>query len=72
MIPDRVECYSGHEYTERPYAIYWQGQRLDIAEILQDWRIPEGKRFQVRTSDLQVFELVYRESDDDWFINRIR
>lgn len=66
-----VECYSGYEYPERPYAFYWQEQRLEVEEILQTWHIPEGKRFRVRAEDRQVFELVYVESEDGWLINPI-
>jgi hypothetical protein len=71
-MAERVECYSGYEYPERPYAFHWQGQRMDVAKVLQSWRIPGGKRFQVQTEDRQVFELVYKESEDDWLIEQIR
>jgi hypothetical protein len=72
MMVDRVECYSGVEYPERPTAISYQGQRLEIAQVIQAWRIPEGKRFRVQTTDMQVFELVYKESENDWLITLIR
>jgi hypothetical protein len=68
---DRVECYSGSVYPERPTALHWQGQRLEIAEVLQAWHTPQGRRFRVRTVDLQVFELVYRQAEDDWMISQI-
>jgi hypothetical protein len=61
-----VECRSDTEYAERPVAVYWQGQRLEIAEILSRWRKPDGKCFRVRTADQQLFELTYDLSADQW------
>jgi hypothetical protein len=71
-MSESVECYSGVEYPERPTAITYQGQRLEIAQVIQVWRIPEGKRFRVQTADMQVFELVYKESEDEWLVTLIR
>ncbi len=65
-----VECRSDTEYAERPIALHWQGQRLEIAEILSRWRTQAGKGFRVRTTDDQIFELVYNELDADWQIKQ--
>lgn len=69
---DLVECHSEIEYPDRPVALYWQGQRLEITEILTDWRTPTGKSFRVLTRDNQVFELSYQETTAEWQINHIR
>ncbi len=67
--PDRlVECHSGYEYAERPVALYWEGQRLEIEQIEGEWRITDGKRFRVRTRDGRIFELFYGELTDEWRI----
>jgi len=66
----RVECRSDSEYAERPIALYWQEQRLEIAEILSRWRTPAGKGFRVRTTDEQIFELCYEEISADWQIKQ--
>jgi hypothetical protein len=66
--PVQVECYSGGEYAERPRALYWQGARLAVAEVLQGWRTPDGKHFCVRTRDGQVFDLGYAEGTGTWSI----
>lgn len=65
---DPVECYSGGEYPERPRALDWHGVRLEIAEVLQSWRTPDGKHFMVCLADGQVFELTYKEQADAWNI----
>ncbi len=66
-----VECYSGQEYPERPMAFNWGGERLEIVEILAQWRAPEGKRFRVRTEEQGIFELVYEEASDQWSIHHL-
>ena len=66
-----VECHSGFEYAERPVAVHWQGQRLEIDRIQAQWRLPGGKCFRVHTSGDQVFELFYDELYDEWSINPV-
>lgn len=61
-MSDLVECHSGYTYAEKPVALTWEGQRLEIDAILAQWRTPEEKHFRVRTSDGGEFELVYREA----------
>ncbi len=61
-----VECHSGYEYAERPIALRWESQRVEIEQVEAEWRIPGGKRFRVRARDGRVFELVYGEKNDEW------
>ena len=68
---EAVECHSGFEYAERPTSLRWDGQRLEITDILAQWRIPGGKRFRVSVADGRVFELFYGELYDEWRINLI-
>ena len=68
-LEDLVECHSGYEYAERPTALRWEGQRLEIVEIQDQWRIPGAHCFRVRTSDERTFELFYGELYDEWRIN---
>ncbi|TLN20505.1 hypothetical protein FDZ74_05420 [bacterium] len=68
-LKDLVECHSGYEYAERPIALHWQGQRLEIAAVEAEWRIPGGRCFRVRTTDERKFELFYGELYDEWRIN---
>jgi len=63
-----VECHSGYTYAERPSALYWRNERLEIDRIDAQWRSLEGKHFRVTTRDGQVFELVYEEQSDVWRI----
>jgi hypothetical protein len=70
-LKDLVKCYSGDEYAQRPTAIYWEDQWLEISSIETQWRTPHGKSFRVRTRDNRGFELSWNESDDEWKITEI-
>jgi len=70
-MDDLIECYSGSGYGERPRAFTWQGHRLEVAEVLERRRAPEGKVFRVRSSEGQLFELFYQEDSDEWRIQPI-
>ena len=66
-----VECRSDSTYAERPLSLVWEGQRLEIAEILSRWRGPGEKGFRVQTVGGQIFEITYREIPDEWIIQPI-
>jgi hypothetical protein len=68
---DLVECLSDAEYADRPLALTWQGQRLEITEILARWRGPNERGFRVKTTGGQSFELIYRIISDDWHIQAL-
>jgi len=63
-----VECHSGHTYAERPRAFEWEGERLEVVEIVAEWQTPEAKHFQVILEDQRTFELTYNPSGDEWRI----
>ncbi len=69
MSNDRVECHSGYEYAERPTAVWWEGQRLEVEGVEAEWRISGGKKFRVRTAGRRVFELLYVELYDEWRVH---
>jgi hypothetical protein len=64
-----VECHSGYTYAERPVALRWEGERLEIAELLSGWRVPDGVCFRVCTRDERVFELCYHQQHATWQIH---
>jgi len=64
----RVECYSGHTYTQEPRAVIWQGCRYAVTAVVSRWRTPEGPAFRVQTEQGQQIDVYYREVEDLWMI----
>ncbi len=70
-VANLVECHSGYEYAEKPVALHWEGQRVEIEQVEAEWRIPGGHCFRVRVGDGRRFELFYGELYDEWRINPV-
>jgi hypothetical protein len=68
-MTEPVECYSGAQYAEKPCALNWQGQRLEISVIQAEWRTPVSHYFRVKTQDGQAFELAYFDLNNEWTIH---
>ena len=68
MTGDRVECRSDHDYTGRPLAFYWQEQRLEVTEVLVQYRTPLGLSYQVQTASSGIFKLDYDTHTDEWSV----
>lgn len=64
-----VECRSDYTYAQRPLALIWENQRLEVTEVLASWRTPQGLYFRVRVQDGKCFELRYQESGEEWQIH---
>ncbi len=69
MSTEVVECYSGETYAERPRALRWQGERLEIVQIKARWQSPEGRYFRVRVKDERIFDLFYNETLGEWQVD---
>ncbi len=65
----QVECRSDLNYADTPLAFYWEGQRLEVEELLARWLAPQGRGFRVRAQGNQVFELYYDEQKEEWQIH---
>jgi hypothetical protein len=70
-----VECYSGYKANERPVAFTYQGERREVAEIIDRWyeggldpTRPAIDYFKVKTTDGQVFLLRYLTLFNTWSI----
>lgn len=68
MTGDRVECRSDHDYAGRPLAFYWQDQRLEVTEVLVQFRTPNGVSYQVQTGGFGIFKLDYDTNTDEWSV----
>ena len=68
---DLVSCHSDYSYAQRPVALQWEGQRLEVRMVEAEWRTPNGRGFRVATTDDRRFELIYLELNDEWQITLI-
>ena len=66
-----VECYSGHDYGERPKSFIWEGLKMEIAQIQTQWRTPSGRCFRIITKNDEKFILCYDEAACKWMIDPI-
>jgi hypothetical protein len=66
-----VECYSGSRYGERPLALHWQGECLEIEKIEIRERRPQGWYFRVLAGSGRIFDLLLDEGKDSWEIKSI-
>jgi hypothetical protein len=68
MTADRVEVRSDHDYTGRPLAFYWQEQRLEVSQVLVEYRTPQGYSYQVQTASSGIFRLDYDTNTQEWTV----
>ena len=68
---EAVEFLSGYAYAEKPVALTWEAERLEITDVLAEWRTPLAKHFRVRTSDGRYFELSCAEPSGEWQIQEL-
>ena len=61
----------GSGYAERPLALHWDGQRLEVEAVEAQWRAPGSHFFRVKTTGGRRFELVYTEAPDAWRVKEI-
>jgi hypothetical protein len=65
---ERVESYSGYMSPERPRVFVWQGERIEVVEILARGRLPGEWWFRVRSGGGEIFDLVYTITTDEWHV----
>jgi hypothetical protein len=61
-----VEFHSSYDYAQRPIAVLWEGKRVQIKNVLAEWRSPEGKSFRVQAENGRIFDLIYNEDIENW------
>ena len=69
----KVECYSGYKANERPVAFTYQGDRLEVQEIVDRWyeggldgSKPIIDYFKVKDRDGNIYLLRYQPDLNFW------
>ncbi|PYI82660.1 MAG: hypothetical protein DME26_16885 [Verrucomicrobia bacterium] len=79
LAPIQVEAYAGHKADETPRSFVLEGQRIEIAEVLDRWHqlesLPEWPRanyFKVRGANQREYLLKHDQELNEWFLCRSR
>lgn len=68
-MKDRVESYAGASSPEEPRAVWWDGERYQVSEIIDRRREPDSLRFLVICSPGKaLFDLYYHLETESWRI----
>ncbi len=72
-----VECYAGSKADETPRRFTWEGQVIEIAEVLDRWyqvesqpEWPRADYFKVRGVDEREYLVKYDLESDQWYLGR--
>lgn len=63
----QVSTYSGYKANERPVYFFLEGSKIDIREILKQWKDPEYDCFTVRGANQKRYLLKWERARDRWF-----
>lgn len=64
----QVNCNAGYSGCDHPKAFVWQGNRLTVQYIDNEWREPGAKHYLVTTENGDHFKLVFFETSGGWSI----
>lgn len=72
MSEECVSAYSGSRFAERPASFQYEGERLEITNVLDNWREPGALHFRVLVEDGRLFHLSFDEAADCWNIQILK
>jgi hypothetical protein len=61
-----VDCYSGASYAERPRALIFHGNKIEVSQILCSQLTPGSKVFKVILENGWTVTLQYSLQADHW------
>ena len=61
-----VGSYAGHRYPERPEWVELDGVRIDVTDVVREWREQDRLGFEVRLRDATRLLLYYDPNEDTW------
>lgn len=71
MSEVRVHCAGGVDYPQQPRVFEWLGTYYSVAQVLQEWRLPDSVGYRVSTADGAQYELVYRPAREVWEVHAL-
>ncbi len=77
LTPIKVECYAGIKADETPRRFSWEGQAVEVRDVLDRWyqieskpEWPRADYFKVRGLDEREYLLKHDLESDDWFLGQ--
>ncbi len=77
LTPIRVACYAGATADETPRRFVWEGQIVEVIEVLDRWYQVESKPewpradyFKVRATNDREYLLKHDLESDEWFLGQ--
>ena len=67
-----VECYAGHRGEQTPRALVLAGERIEVAEVLDQWLAPDHRYFKLRGTDDHVYLVRHEVSNGAWELTMYR
>ena len=61
-----VECYAGYRGEQTPRAISVASQRIEIAEVIDQWLAPDHRYFKLRGVDGHIYLVRHDVASDAW------
>lgn len=73
----QVESYAGHKADETPRRMLWEGEWVEVGEVLDRWHQvesrpewPRADYFKVRGADQCEYLLKHDLESDEWYLGR--
>lgn len=79
LVAIQVECYAGQKADETPRRFRWEGEWVEVLEVVDRWHQIESKPewpradcFKVLDSDQRQYLLKHDLETDAWYLRRKR
>lgn len=66
-----MHCAGGEGYPQQPRVFELLGVRYSVAQVLQEWRLPDSVGYRVSTAEGAQYELVYRPAREVWEVHAL-
>lgn len=61
-----VDCYAGYRGEQTPRAIFVASQRIEIADVIDQWLAPDHRYFKLRGIDGHTYLVRHDVASDVW------
>ena len=66
-----VGCHAGYSGCDHPSTVLWNGTRGVVERILREFRLPEGKTWQVIPAQGNELQLSFITRDQRWTVTEV-